>query len=180
MLPEQYQAIAAFCEGVTYNRATGELRGQRREFEPQLDHVLINRRRVEKGRIIAMLTYGYPHLLQPAAHLLKGVEDESRWALINLRYTYEPEALNPLGLAEGCVYFVRGGTLHRLYLPVGTQIQGHTVVSPSVDDIAEGSFILDANCIVPTLTTGEDAPIPTTPAAPEAEEVEAEDYDDLV
>ncbi len=185
MLPEQYQNIAAFCEDVTYDVSTGELRGKRHKFEANLDNVLINRRRVDKGRIIAMLVYGYPHLLQPAAHLDIDADDDARWALGNLRYSYEPEARNPLGLAEGGIYFVRGGVTHRLFLPVGTTIMGHTVVSPSAQDISAGSFVLDANSIMPSLTTNEtpiDNPAPSTeePEEPEVDEDDYGDYDDLV
>lgn len=191
MQPEQYQNIAAFCEDVTYDVSTGELRGKRHKFEANLDNVLINRRRVDKGRIIAMLVYGYPHLLQPAAHLDIDADDDARWALGNLRYTYEPEARNPLGLAEGGIYFVRGGVTHRLFLPVGTTIMGHTVVSPSAEDISAGSFVLDANSIMPSLTTNEtpmatpvahaadDNPAPPT-EEPEVDEDDYGDYDDLV
>lgn len=194
MQPEQFEAIATFCDGVTYNAATGELRGVRREFEPHLDYVLIARRRVEKGRIIAMLVYGYPHLLQPAGHLNIAEDSHERWAARNLRYTYEPEARNPLGLAEGSVYLVRGGTLHRLILPVGTVIDGNVIHSEGVDeDVLSGSFVIDGHGIIPTSTVGETpatTPVDTgsdsnlaptqEPSEPSVGAEDESDFDDLM
>lgn len=173
MQPEQFEALARFCEDVSYDPHTGVLSGARREFEPQLDHVLVNRRKVDKGRVIAMLFYGYPHLLHPAAHLNIQEDDVSRWALTNLRYAYEPDALNPLGLAEGAVFYVRGGMLHRLILPVGTAIQGNVVVNGDEVDINGDAFFLDAHGIIPTLTRGEQELSPT----PEVDDA-YDDYSD--